>query len=223
MRDLEPAEPIRRYERPASSSTSIPRRSAASSVSDIASPAIAGGKATGAPASAAAPDGSTFMSASTTPRASPSARSCPTRRQVAPSAYSKPPSPPTRSLGIKVERVMTDNGSCYKACDFRDACPQLGLRHTRTSRTRPRPTARTSDSFKRRSASGRTPSPIPLPITAPPNSRSGRIAKTGIAHMAVSTPIPQSVACASPITTCRDSTNYLVASGYAPDQMHDAL
>lgn len=36
------------------------------------------------------------------------------------------------SLGIKVERVMTDNGSCYKACDFRDACRQLGLRHIRT-------------------------------------------------------------------------------------------
>ena len=36
------------------------------------------------------------------------------------------------SLGIKVERVMTDNGSCYKAFDFRDACRQLGLRHIRT-------------------------------------------------------------------------------------------
>ena len=35
-------------------------------------------------------------------------------------------------LGIKVERVMTDNGSCYKAFDFRDACRQLGLRHIRT-------------------------------------------------------------------------------------------
>lgn len=36
------------------------------------------------------------------------------------------------SLGIKVERVMTDNGSCYKAFDFRDACRELGLRHIRT-------------------------------------------------------------------------------------------
>jgi transposase InsO family protein len=35
-------------------------------------------------------------------------------------------------LGIKVERVMTDNGSCYKAIDFRDACKELGLRHIRT-------------------------------------------------------------------------------------------
>ncbi|HVZ50535.1 MAG TPA: IS481 family transposase [Pseudolabrys sp.] len=37
-----------------------------------------------------------------------------------------------RSLGVIVERVMTDNGSCYKSFDFRDACKQLGLKHIRT-------------------------------------------------------------------------------------------
>jgi transposase InsO family protein len=36
------------------------------------------------------------------------------------------------SLGITVARVMTDNGSCYKSFAFRDACRQLGLRHIRT-------------------------------------------------------------------------------------------
>jgi transposase InsO family protein len=36
------------------------------------------------------------------------------------------------SLGIAVTRVMTDNGSCYKAFDFRDTCKDLGLRHIRT-------------------------------------------------------------------------------------------
>jgi transposase InsO family protein len=36
------------------------------------------------------------------------------------------------SLGIAVARVMTDNGSCYKAFDFRDACRDLGLKHLRT-------------------------------------------------------------------------------------------
>lgn len=35
-------------------------------------------------------------------------------------------------LGVKIERVMTDNGSCYKAFAFRDACKALGLRHIRT-------------------------------------------------------------------------------------------
>ena len=36
------------------------------------------------------------------------------------------------SLGIKVERVMTDNGSCYRSCAFRHACKRLGLKHIRT-------------------------------------------------------------------------------------------
>jgi len=36
------------------------------------------------------------------------------------------------SLGVKVERVMTDNGSCYKSFAFRRACKRLGLKHIRT-------------------------------------------------------------------------------------------
>jgi transposase InsO family protein len=36
------------------------------------------------------------------------------------------------SLGIKVERVMTDNGSCYKSRAFARACKQLDIRHIRT-------------------------------------------------------------------------------------------
>jgi transposase InsO family protein len=36
------------------------------------------------------------------------------------------------SLGVTVARVMTDNGSCYKAFDFRDTCRDLGLKHIRT-------------------------------------------------------------------------------------------
>jgi transposase InsO family protein len=37
-----------------------------------------------------------------------------------------------QSLGVGVARVMTDNGSCYRAFDFRDACRDLGLKHIRT-------------------------------------------------------------------------------------------
>jgi transposase InsO family protein len=37
-----------------------------------------------------------------------------------------------QSLGIKVERVMTDNGSCYKSFAFRRLCKRLGLKHIRT-------------------------------------------------------------------------------------------
>jgi transposase InsO family protein len=33
-----------------------------------------------------------------------------------------------KSLGITVERVMTDNGSCYRSRRFRNACRRLGLK-----------------------------------------------------------------------------------------------
>lgn len=36
------------------------------------------------------------------------------------------------SLGVTVARVMTDNGSCYRSFDFRNACRDLGLKHIRT-------------------------------------------------------------------------------------------
>ena len=35
-------------------------------------------------------------------------------------------------FGVGVQRVMTDNGSCYKSAAFRKACHKLGLRHLRT-------------------------------------------------------------------------------------------
>ncbi|MCB1535064.1 MAG: IS481 family transposase [Hyphomicrobiales bacterium] len=36
------------------------------------------------------------------------------------------------TLGVVVQRVMTDNGSCYRSLAFRQACRDLGLRHIRT-------------------------------------------------------------------------------------------
>jgi transposase InsO family protein len=36
------------------------------------------------------------------------------------------------SLGISVARVMTDNGSCYRSKAFAKACRDLGLKHVRT-------------------------------------------------------------------------------------------
>jgi transposase InsO family protein len=37
-----------------------------------------------------------------------------------------------KSLGVTVQRVMTDNGSCYKAHAFARACKRLKIRHIRT-------------------------------------------------------------------------------------------
>lgn len=36
------------------------------------------------------------------------------------------------SLGVTIARVMTDNGSCYRSKTFARACRELGLKHVRT-------------------------------------------------------------------------------------------
>jgi len=43
-----------------------------------------------------------------------------------------------RRWGIRVERVLTDNGSCYRAVVHALACKKLGIRHLRTRPYRPR-------------------------------------------------------------------------------------
>ncbi|MDP1109264.1 DDE-type integrase/transposase/recombinase, partial [Klebsiella pneumoniae] len=35
-------------------------------------------------------------------------------------------------LGVRIDRVMTDNGSGYVSKAFRQACMELGVRHLRT-------------------------------------------------------------------------------------------
>ena len=42
------------------------------------------------------------------------------------------------SLGVAVERVMTDNGSAYRSHAFRRACQHAGLKHKRTRPYTPR-------------------------------------------------------------------------------------
>jgi len=34
-----------------------------------------------------------------------------------------------RPMGITVQRILTDNGSCYKSVVFRKACLRLGIKH----------------------------------------------------------------------------------------------
>ena len=42
------------------------------------------------------------------------------------------------SLGVAIARVMTDNGSCYRSKAFAKACRDLGLKHVRTRPYTPR-------------------------------------------------------------------------------------
>src|SRR5262249_28035880 len=60
------------------------------------------------------------------------ARVFPNERAVSAIAFLKHAINYYRSLGITVARVMTDNGSCYRAKDFRRACARLGIKHIRT-------------------------------------------------------------------------------------------
>jgi transposase InsO family protein len=43
-----------------------------------------------------------------------------------------------KSLGVTVERVMTDNGSCYRSGTFAKACRKLLVKHVRTKPYTPR-------------------------------------------------------------------------------------
>jgi transposase InsO family protein len=87
------------------------------------------------------------------------------------------------SLGIKVERVMSDNGSCYKSFAFRRLCKRLGLRHTAPSLIRRRPTARPSASSRPACANGPMPRPIDIRASAKTNCLPGCTATTGIGRM----------------------------------------
>jgi len=43
-----------------------------------------------------------------------------------------------RSLGIRFERLLTDNGSCYRSRRFKQLCQRLGIKHIRTKPYTPR-------------------------------------------------------------------------------------
>lgn len=44
--------------------------------------------------------------------------------------------------GIKIQRVLTDNGSCYRSRAFAAALTEAGITHKRTRPYRPQPTAK---------------------------------------------------------------------------------
>ena len=100
------------------------------------------------------------------------------------------------SLGVKVERVMTDNGSCYPIHRLRKACAGSESSICAPGPTRPEPTARPNASSRPACANGLTPGPTAPLKNAPPNCPSGCTATIGIALMAVSPPSHQSAASA---------------------------
>src|SRR6476661_5876886 len=88
------------------------------------------------------------------------------------------------SLGVKVARVMTDNGGCYRALAFRDACRALALRHIRTRPYTPRTNGKAERFIQLPCANGPMPRPTSTQIIEKLTCRSGFIATTGIDRMA---------------------------------------
>lgn len=56
----------------------------------------------------------------------------PDERKESPIAFLKAAVAYYASLGVAIARVMTDNGSCYRSRAFATACRELGLKHVRT-------------------------------------------------------------------------------------------
>jgi transposase len=106
------------------------------------------------------------------------------------------------SVGVTITRVMTDNGACYKALAFREACRDLGLRHIRTRPYTPKPTARPSASSRPRCANGLMLGPPTTQTAEPRSCRAGSTIATGIDPTEVSTPKPLSADSLSTRTTC---------------------
>ena len=97
-----------------------------------------------------------------------------------------------RSLGVKIERVMTDNGSCFRSFRYAKACAGSGSRICAQSPTRREPTEKPSASSRPACASGPTPRLTTAQTNAQPSCPSGSTATTGIDPMAVSAPNRQS-------------------------------
>jgi transposase InsO family protein len=57
-------------------------------------------------------------------------------------------------LGVTVQRVMTDNGACYKSRAFARACKRLKLKHIRTKPYTPKTNGKAERFTKHHSASG---------------------------------------------------------------------
>ncbi len=68
--------------------------------------------------------------------------------------------------GVRVERVLSDNGSGYKSYAWRDARTELGITRSEPAPTGPRPTAKSSDSTALSPMAGPTPDSMNQPTTA---------------------------------------------------------
>lgn len=96
-----------------------------------------------------------------------------------------------RSLGVTFQRVLTDNGACYRSKVFARTSGAFTSGTTAPAPTLHAPTARQSVSSRRHCVSGPMPTATTAPSNVPPTCRTGSITTTGIGHMpALDTDLP---------------------------------
>jgi transposase InsO family protein len=75
---------------------------------------------------------------------------------------------------------MTDNGSCYKAFDFRDACQEIGPKHKRTKPYTPKTNGKAERFIQTALREWAYAQAYPHQTAAPRNCPTGFIDTTGI-------------------------------------------
>ena len=89
------------------------------------------------------------------------------------------------ALGIRIERVMTDNGSCYRQRLSEPPAYVSDFARSSPSHIPQRPTARPSALSKPHFANGLTRKPTKTQFSEQPSYLAGSIATIGIGHMVV--------------------------------------
>jgi transposase InsO family protein len=104
--------------------------------------------------------------------------------------------------GIHVERVLSDNGACYRSLAWRQACLSLGIIHKRTRPYRPQTNGKLERFHRTSPTAGPTAAPTaPRPNAAPPYP-------AGCTSTITTESTPRSVARPpADLTTCLDITS----------------
>jgi transposase InsO family protein len=124
LKALEPAEPVRRYERDAAGELIH------IDIKKLGRIGVIGHRITGDRATRVRGIGWEFVHVCIDDASRVAfAQVLPNERKASAVAFLKAAVAYYKGLGVRVERVMTDNGSCYRSKTFAKACKKLGLRH----------------------------------------------------------------------------------------------
>jgi Integrase core domain/leucine-zipper of insertion element IS481 len=112
------------------------------------------------------------------------------------------------AAGITIERIISDNGACYRSRDWAAACAALAITHKRTGLTGRRPTAKANASTGPWPANGPTPAPMPprpsgaLPLTpgCTPTTITGDTPHSKASHPPAASPTCQDRTASRPAT-----------------------